>query len=73
MHIRNTKVKDEATAQKMDEMFRVAFSEDKSILEAVQVEEEKPQNSTQLQLAIDQACIAYRARIKELSEAELGN
>tara|TARA_Y100001934_G_C12381517_1_gene792705 strand:- start:4251 stop:5276 length:1026 start_codon:yes stop_codon:yes gene_type:complete len=71
MHIRNTKVKDEATAQKMDEMFRVAFSEDKDILEAVQTEEEKPQNGIQLQLAIDQACIAYRARIKEMSEAEL--
>ena len=71
MHIRNIDVGNEAVAHKLDELFRVAFAEDKDILEAVQAEEDKAPNGAPLQLAIDQACIAYRARIKQLAEAEL--
>ena len=71
MHIRNTHVGDEAVARVVDEMFRTAFAEDKIVLEAIQLEEEKPGAEPTLQLAIDQGSIAYRARIKELTEAEL--
>lgn len=70
MHIRNTRVGDEEFARALDESFRVAFAEDKDILEAVQVEEEKPPTGSRIQLSIDQACIAYRARIAKLAEAE---
>ena len=55
----------------VDEMFRTAFAEDKIVLEAIQLEEEKPDAEPTLQLAIDQGSIAYRTRIKELAEAEL--
>ena len=71
MHIRNTKVGDEEVSRQMDDIFRIAFAEDKDILEAIQIEEEKPQTGTPLQLAIDQGCIAYRARIKKMVESEL--
>jgi vanillate O-demethylase monooxygenase subunit len=37
MHLRNTAVGDEAASEQMDAMFRVAFAEDKAILEAVHV------------------------------------
>ena len=73
MHIRNIDVGDEAVAQKMDDVFRVAFAEDKNILEAVQIEDEKPQTGPPLQLAIDLASIAYGARIHKLVELELDN
>ena len=43
MHIRNTHIGDEAVAHTVDEMFRTAFAEDKIVLEAIQLEEEKPQ------------------------------
>ncbi len=70
MHVRDTRVGDEDFARALDESFRVAFAEDKDILEAIQAEEEKPPNGPRLQLAIDRACIAYRARIAELAESE---
>ena len=71
MHMRNIDVGNEDMDHKLDEIFRVAFAEDKNILEVVQAEEDKAPNTAPLQLAIDQACIAYRARIKQLAEAEL--
>ena len=71
MHVRNTRVGDRDFARALDDSFRVAFAEDKDVLEAIQVEEEKPQDGEfRLQLAIDPACIAYRARIGELVAAE---
>jgi len=69
-HIRNTHIGDEAVATAVDEMFRTAFAEDKVVLEAIQLEEEKPHAESSLQLAIDQGPIAYRKRIKQLADAE---
>ena len=71
MHIRNTAVGDEAVAEKMDAMFKIAFDEDKAILEAIQVEEEKPKSRLPVRLAIDKGSNVYRKRIDRLIKSEL--
>ena len=73
MHIRNTAVGDDGVSKKMDEMFKVAFDEDKVILEAVQTEEERETAPPTLRLAIDKGSHSYRKRINKLIEAEASN
>tara|TARA_B100000214_G_C23932552_1_gene611511 strand:+ start:217 stop:969 length:753 start_codon:yes stop_codon:yes gene_type:complete len=70
MHIRNTAVGDDRVSKKMDEMFRIAFDEDKAILEAVQIQEEREASPPTLRLAIDKGAHSYRKRINKLIEAE---
>ena len=70
MHLRNTAVGDEAASQQMDAMFKVAFAEDKAILEAIQEEENRPQNRDPVRLLIDKGSTVYRKRIQDLIEAE---
>jgi len=70
MHVRNTARGDAAASQKMDEMFKVAFAEDKEILEAVQKEEERPGKRRPIRIAIDKGPNVYRKRIRDLVEAE---
>lgn len=70
MHLRNTAVGDEAASKKMDSLFKVAFNEDKEILEAIQQEEEKPPHRRPLRIAIDKGPMVYRKRISELVDAE---
>ena len=72
MHIRNTAIGDKAVSEKMDEMFKVAFEEDKAILEAVQLEEERHTSSPKLRLAIDKGANVYRKRINKLIKGEAG-
>jgi vanillate O-demethylase monooxygenase subunit len=59
----------EASAQ-MDAMFRVAFAEDKEVLEAIHIEEQRPQKRKPIRIAIDKAPNVYRKRIRDLIEAE---
>ena len=73
MHIRNTAVGDDGVSKKMDEMFKVAFDEDKVILEAVQTAEERETAPPTLRLAIDKGAHSYRKRINKLIEAEASN
>ena len=68
--LRNTAVGDEAASQQMDAMFKVAFAEDKAILEAIQEEENRPQNRDPVRLLIDKGSTVYRKRIQDLIEAE---
>lgn len=70
MHLRNTALGDEEAAANMDAMFRIAFAEDKAILEAVQQEEERPAKRRPLRIAIDKGPMVYRKRINELLERE---
>jgi len=70
MHLRNTAVGDEAASAKMDAMFKVAFAEDKEILEAIQAEEKRPQKRRPIRIAIDKGPNVYRKRIRDLIEAE---
>lgn len=70
MHLRNTAVESEEASEKMDAMFRIAFAEDKEILEAVQAEEQKPLKRRPIRIAIDRGPMVYRKRINELLERE---
>lgn len=70
MHLRNTAVGDETASARMDAMFKVAFDEDKQILEAVQQEENRPKKRRPIRIAIDKAPNVYRKRIRDLVEAE---
>lgn len=70
MHLRNTATGDDAASDQMDAMFRVAFEEDKEILEAVHEEEMRPQRRKPIRIAIDKGPNVYRKRIRDLIEAE---
>jgi len=70
MHLRNTACGDDAASAQMDAMFRVAFDEDKAILEAIDAEERRPQRRKPIRIAIDKAPTVYRKRIRDLIEKE---
>ncbi|TQV73360.1 aromatic ring-hydroxylating dioxygenase subunit alpha [Denitrobaculum tricleocarpae] len=70
MHLRNTAMEDETAAPQMDEMFRVAFAEDKVILEAIQEEELRPQSRRPIRLAIDKGPNFYRRIVEKMIAAE---
>jgi len=70
LHIRNTAIGDDAASEQMDAMFRAAFDEDKIVLEAIEMEEQKPQKRRPIRIAIDKAPNAYRRRIGEMLAAE---
>ncbi len=66
MHLRNAAVGDEAASEQMDAMFRVAFNEDKEILEAIDEQEQLAQNRKPIRLAIDKGPTVYRKRISAM-------
>ena len=68
--LRNTAVEDEAASEQMDAMFRVAFNEDKEILEAIDEQEQLPQMRKPIRLAIDKGPTVYRRRIRDMAEQE---
>ena len=70
MHIRNAAVGDESASEQMDAMFRIAFDEDKAILEAIDEQERLPQKRKPIRLAIDKGPMVYRRRIRDLTDAE---
>ena len=70
MHLRNIEKGDEKVSQQMDEMFQVAFSEDKEVLEAIHCSEQRPQKRRPIRIAIDKGPNVYRKRIRDLIAAE---
>jgi len=70
LHIRNTAVDDKEASDQMDAMFRIAFNEDKEILEAIDEQEQLPQTRKPIRLAIDKGPTVYRRRIRDLAEQE---
>lgn len=70
MHIRNTATDDDAAGGQMDELFRIAFAEDKEILEAIQEEELKPNDRRPVRLAIDLGPNLYHKAVQSMIEAE---
>ncbi|MGI9520653.1 MAG: Rieske 2Fe-2S domain-containing protein [Hyphomicrobiaceae bacterium] len=73
MHVRNTALDDPNVANEMDELFRVAFSEDKEILEAIDAEERRVRDHRPIRLAIDKGANLYRREIERLLSAERAN
>ncbi|MEP2642704.1 aromatic ring-hydroxylating dioxygenase subunit alpha [Roseobacter sp.] len=70
MHLRNTSLGDAEASAQMDAMFKVAFAEDKAILEAVHDAEQHPQRRKPIRIAIDKAPNVYRKRIRDLIAEE---
>lgn len=70
MHLRNTALGDEAASAQMDAMFRVAFAEDKEVLEAIHLSEQRVQRRKPIRIAIDKGPNVYRKRIRDMVEAE---
>ena len=61
---------DEATTQAMIEQFRIAFNEDKVILEAIQRNEKEPRAWRPIRLAIDAGPVRMRRMVEQMIEAE---
>lgn len=70
MHLRNIAIGDDAASEKMDTLLAQAFQEDKDILEAIHVAEQRPQSRKPVRIAIDKGPTVYRKRVRELIEAE---
>lgn len=70
MHVRNSALDDASASGKMDALLERAFQEDKDILEAIHIEEQRPQTRKPVRIAIDKGPTVYRKRIRELIEAE---
>ncbi len=70
MHLRNSALGDEDASAQMDAMFKVAFAEDKEILEAVHASEQRVQRRKPIRIAIDAAPNVYRKRIRDRIAAE---
>jgi vanillate O-demethylase monooxygenase subunit len=70
MHLRNAALGDEEASVQMDALFRVAFNEDKEILQAIDEAEQQPQSRRPIRLAIDKGPVVYRQRIAALVAQE---
>jgi len=70
LHLRNTAVDDPAAGQKISDLLRVAFAEDKAILEAVQRKELQPRDRPPVRVAIDAGANHYRRVVDEMLAAE---
>ena len=73
MHIRNVAVGDEIVSEKIDAMFKIAFAEDKKILEAIQNQIDIQDNKNFVHIGIDKGAIVYRKRISDLIKLEAVN
>lgn len=73
MHIRNVALGDDFVSEKIDNMFKIAFAEDKNILEAIQNQIDIKDNKNFVHIGIDKGAIIYRKRIRELIKSESEN
>jgi hypothetical protein len=72
MHARNTATDVEGVEDQMDAMFRVAFDEDKTILEAMTRQEARAGKRPQIDIASDVGAKLYRRTVQKMLEAEAG-
>ncbi|WP_295522869.1 aromatic ring-hydroxylating dioxygenase subunit alpha [uncultured Pseudacidovorax sp.] len=61
---------DAATDERLRAGLRVAFNEDKAVLEAIQCNEDKPREWQRVQLGLDASAIKMRRIVQEMVEAE---
>jgi len=72
MHIKSFSA-DESTNRALSDDFRIAFQEDKDILEAIQLNELKHPNRKKVRIAIDGAPTQMRRMVKKLIDEEANN
>lgn len=70
MHLRNIALEDEGMGEQMNVQFRLAFDEDKEILEAIQAREARPRSQPPVRIAIDRGANLLRRVIKDMVEEE---
>lgn len=70
LHVRNFMPDDPAVGEAISEQFRVAFAEDKEILQAVQGEEERHEGRGKVGLDLDASAGLFRHKVNRLVRAE---
>jgi phenylpropionate dioxygenase-like ring-hydroxylating dioxygenase large terminal subunit len=70
LHVRNFSQGDEAVDQRLHSDFRVAFNEDKDILEAIEQQETAYPDLPRIRLGIDAAPMRMRRKVETMMEAE---
>lgn len=72
MHVRNLAIDDPDIGDRMNDQFRLAFDEDKTILEAIQQRERKPLGRKPVRWGIDKGPTLLKRIIAEMAEREIG-
>jgi vanillate O-demethylase monooxygenase subunit len=70
LHVRDFAPKNLAVGEGISEQFRIAFAEDKEILQAVQEEEDRHKGRVKIGLDLDASAGLFRLKIKRLLRAE---
>ena len=70
LHVRNFGTDDPAVGEGISEQFRIAFAEDKVVLEAIQREEEKFERGRRVGLDLDAPAGLFRRKIDQRIRAE---
>jgi len=70
VHLRNTATDDPAAVEKISDLLRIAFAEDKVVLEAIQRKELQPWDREPVRIAIDGGAKIYRRIIREMLAAD---
>ncbi|PPR09858.1 MAG: Toluene-4-sulfonate monooxygenase system iron-sulfur subunit TsaM1 [Alphaproteobacteria bacterium MarineAlpha11_Bin1] len=73
LHVRNFEPDDQAVGENISEQFRIAFAEDKEILEAVQKEETVHEGRLKIGLDLDASAGLFRLKINRLLKGETPN
>ncbi len=69
-HVRNFLPDDASVGEKISDQFRIAFAEDKEILQAVQAEEDRHAGRAKVGLDLDASAGLFRLKINRLLRAE---
>jgi len=70
LHVRNFQPDDPSVGESISEQFRIAFAEDKDILQAVQAEETRHEGRSKIGLDLDASAGLFRLKINRLLRAE---
>ncbi len=70
MHTRNFATDEDGLGDRMNDLFRTAFDEDKEILEAIQIEELKCRDHRPVKIAIDKGANMYRRIVSDMIDRE---
>ena len=71
LHVRNFGANDLVVGDRISEQFRIAFAEDKEILQAVQAEETRHEGRGKIGLELDASAGLFRLKINRLMNAEI--
>ena len=70
LHVRNFRADDPSVGDGISEQFRIAFAEDKDVLQAVQAEETRHEGRTKIGLDLDASAGLFRLKLNRLLRAE---